>query len=92
MMSYMMFNAMKLKLYCYYPCPSMLAAHAYWRSEKSRFIGTEAQSIFFMQTTDTWLCFWRRERGRVEVSDVQIVVLSWWGYNVDRILRHINIG
>ena len=65
MMSYMMFNAMKLKLYCYYPCPSMLAAHAYWRSEKSRFIGTEAQSIFFMQTTDIWLCFcWRRRKGK----------------------------
>ena len=34
LMSYMMFNAMKLKLYCYYPCPSMLAAQADWRSEK----------------------------------------------------------
>ena len=50
----------KLRLRHYEPFPRMFVAHARRRerrSEKSRFIGTEAQSIFFMQTTDIWLCF-----------------------------------
>ena len=84
----------KLKLWRHGPCPHVLVAHARRagaengerRSEKSRFIGTEAQSIFFMQTTDTWLCFWRREREKIKVQAFcSDCCLGGVTYNVDRI-------